>query len=135
MRKIHCILIVLLIFINSNIYSQKKYPDDLPCTEIISQLSYFWQLDSLANNGFRIYALRSLLTCVLAPVNREYLLMKFGQPNRIRENNETVSYIYYCFSSKNMPPEYKGLFDELYVSFTFNKKGNNLISIKHDIFN
>ena len=128
-------ILLLLITLSNKVNGQKKFPDDLPCTKIISQLSYFWQLDSLANNGFRVYAFPDLLDCVLDTVNCDYLLKNFGNPEIIRDNKETFSYLYYCFRRKNMPLKYKGLFDDIYVSFTFDNKSKNLISVKHDIFN
>ena len=43
-------------------YSQKATVDtSRSCLQVANELSYYWKLDSLANNGFRLYTYKKFL--------------------------------------------------------------------------
>jgi hypothetical protein len=92
------------------------------CSDVIKEVSYYWKLDSLANNGYRRCAFRRLLESKLDKISRIFLLEKLGKPNEISDNfNGDTAFIYYCFDSKAMPENYRGAMAVGYISFLFRK--------------
>jgi hypothetical protein len=98
-------------------------------------VSYFWKLDSLANNGFRLYSISSLLRTKIDKINPDFLIENLGKPFQIRKMNGRKEYIYYCFQQRAMPEKYRGLFDNTYLSFKFDENETKLISIEMGVFN
>jgi len=92
-------------------------------------LSYYWKLDSLANNGFRLYAYKNILHCKVDKVARAFLFDKLGKPNKTWKTNKGVDYVYYYYDSKAMPKEFGSPLDCGYISFRFDKYEKYLLSI------
>lgn len=110
--------------------SQKTKPDTSNnCSNTISLISYYWKLDSLANNGFRLYTYRDLLKCKIDKVTRAFLLDRFGKPNTTRKTNHGTEYVYYYYDSKTMPKEFGRPFEAGYISFLFGEYDKYLSSI------
>ena len=109
---------------------QKSTLDTFSTTSsTISRLSYFWKLDSLANNGFRLCSYESILKSKVDTVPISFLLEKLGAPNKIQESNRGVDYIYYYFDYRKMPEGFDAAYACFYISFFFEKNDDYLKSI------
>lgn len=105
-----------------NGFSQKAIVDtSCNCTKVINDLSYYWKLDSLANNGFRLYTYKNLLKCKVDKVYRGLLQDKLGKPNEIRKTNKGMEYVYYYFDILKMPKGYDAPAACWYISFKFDE--------------
>jgi hypothetical protein len=92
------------------------------CSNVIEEISYYWKLDSLANNGFRECAYKKVLKSKLDKISKSFLLEKLGKPNEISENfNGDTAFIYYYFDIKAMPKTYEAPLAVWYISFFFKK--------------
>lgn len=115
----------------SNSYSQKVKADtSQSCSQIINELSYYWKLDTLANNGFRRYTYQKFLGCKLDKIYADVLLIKLGKPNEIRRTNKGTDYLYYFFDMRTMPKNYNAPRMCGYINFKFESDGNYLSSIE-----
>ena len=103
------------------------------CSRIISQISYYWKLDSLTNNGFRLCAYKDILNSKIDKVYRGLLLDKLGRPNATRKTNFGTEYVYYFYDSKAMPEEKERPFECLYISFVFGEFDKYLSSIEEGL--
>lgn len=112
-----------------NVCRGQEKKDSCDCAKVIDELSYYWKLDSLANNGFRFYTYDRFMKCRLEKVYRALLLDKLGHPNEIRKTNKGIEYIYYYYDGKSMPKNFDGPPACWYISFAFgeyDKYANNL---------
>lgn len=126
----------LILFIGVCICSeasgQKRKPDTLPtCSAVADELSYYWKLDSLANNGFRRCAMQRFLTCKIDGISADSLLAKLGKPNRMRRTDQEITCLYYYFDKRTMPKDYDAPMSCAYIRFTFKVSGtgDHLFSI------
>ncbi len=103
------------------------------CTKVISDLSYYWKLDSLANNGFRLCTYKRLLNCRIDKVYRGLLLDKLGKPNTVRKTNYGTEYVYYFYDSKTMSKENERPFECLYISFKFGEYDKYLNAVEEGL--
>ena len=103
------------------------------CSKIINQVSYYWKLDSLANNGFRLCAYKRLLNCRLDKIYRGLLLDKLGKPNTIRKTNYGAEYVYYVYDSKAMPQENERPFECVYITFKFGEYEKYLNGVEEGV--
>lgn len=128
MKITHCF--ILFLFFCKNMNGQKAMPDTSNrSSNVINIVSYYWKLDSLANNGFRLYAYKDLLNSKIDKVYRSFLLEKLGKPNQIRKTNHGVEYIYYYYDSKALTKEHGKPFECGYISFKFGEYDKYLTSI------
>lgn len=112
-------------------YSQKMAADTYcNCTKVISDLSYYWKLDSLANNGFRLYTYDDFLDCKIDKVDRSLLLDKLGRPSEIRKTSDETEYLYYYFDIRTMPRDFEGPAASWYISFRFDENGKYLRKVE-----
>lgn len=100
------------------------------CSQVVSELSYYWKLDSSANNGFRLYTYKKFLDCKPDKIYADVLLTKLGKPNETRKTNKGTEYIYYYFDIKAMPKGYSAPLACWYISFKFENDANYLSSIQ-----
>jgi hypothetical protein len=122
MKSILCIIISLQF--STSTYSQNRpnVKDSMICSKVIEEVSYYWRLDSLANNGFRECAYKKVLKSKLDNISKSFLLEKLGKPNEISENfNGDAAFIYYYFDIKAMPKNYEAPLATWYISFFFRK--------------
>jgi len=129
------VILAIFLFIYKKDFGQSIAPESMNCSKVIEQMSYFWKLDSLANNGFRVYAFRNLLDSKIDSVSGDYLTKNFGKPDTIWRSEVGVSYVYFCFRRKNLPEKSQGLFDDIYISFVFDLTEKKLVSVRHSYFN
>ena len=119
------VCIALGIMFSNVTYSQPRanIKDSLrKCSDIIEEVSYYWKLDSLANNGFRECAYRKVLKSKLDKISKSFLFEKLGKPNQISEKfNGDTEYIYYYFDIMAMPKNYDAPLATWYISFLFRK--------------
>jgi len=118
MRRISIFLIFVTLAVVTHSQAAKK--DTLtPTTKILSHLSYYWKLDSLAGNGFRLYTYNQLLKSRLDNVTKELLVESLGKPNQLRNTNHGTEYVYYYFDIKAMPKDYDAPLACWYIAFQF----------------
>jgi hypothetical protein len=99
------------------------------CSNIAELVSYYWKLDSLANNGFRLYAYNRILNCKIDKLSVSYLLDKLGKPNKVSKTNQGTQFVYYYYDSKAIPSEKNRPFECGYIYFLFDDKKSMLTSI------
>jgi hypothetical protein len=114
-------LFIILIFIASSLNSsaQKEKKDSLLCSEMMNEVSYYWKLDSVPNNGFRYFTYHLFFKCKIDSIDRETLLTRLGNPNSIMETNHGFEYRYYVFDAVKMPKEFVSPLACWYISFNF----------------
>jgi hypothetical protein len=102
--------------------------DSIKCSKVLHNLSYFWKLDSLANNGFRQITLKRLLACALDTISKDFLLEQLGKPNKIWINNHVMEYVYFYYDYNATPKDtdYGFSSDCWYISFKF-KEGEKYL--------
>lgn len=117
-------IIFCLLFSNFT-YSQNRpnFNDSIiTVSRIINDVSYFWKLDSLANNGYRSCASERLLKAKLDKISKAFLLEKLGKPSTISEKfNGDIEYIYYTNDILKMPKNFEAPLATWYVGFLFRK--------------
>lgn len=112
-------------------YSQKIQSDTSRSSlQVANELSYYWKLDSLANNGFRLYTYKKFIDSKPNKMYADILLTKLGKPNETRKTNKGTEYIYYYFDIKTMPKNYRAPKACLYINFKFESDQNYLTSIE-----
>jgi len=114
-------------------YSQKADTSSY-CSNVINTVSYYWRVDSLANNGFRLYAYRDLLKSKIDKVTRTFLQEKLGKPNKVTRTNHGTEYLYYYYDSKEMPKEFGNPFEIGYISFRFGEYDKYLTAMSEGVF-
>jgi hypothetical protein len=116
-------LIIGLIIISQSFacFSQvKDFKYNRTCSDIMNEVSYYWKLDSIPNNGFRFYTYRMFLSSKLDNITRETLLEKLGKPNSLIETNIDIQYRYYYFDIIKMPKDFDAPYSTWFISFNFN---------------
>lgn len=89
------------------------------CTNIINRLSYYWKLDSLGTNGFRLYTFEKILKSHFDNVSRSLILDKLGQPNQIVKSNYGQEYRYYYYDFGRMPKGFDGAPAIYFLTFKY----------------
>lgn len=89
------------------------------CTNVINRLSYYWKLDSLGTNGFRLYTFKKILNSYLDNVSRALILDKLGQPNQIVKSNFGQEYRYYYYDFEKMPKGFDGAPAIYFLTFKY----------------
>lgn len=128
MKLLFCLVIMMCIYTSAHC-QKEKVDSSLSCLQVAGELSYYWKLDSIANNGFRRYTYNRFLNCKLDKIYADVLLNKLGRPNEIRKTNKGTEYLYYYFDIKAMPKNYNAPKACFYISFKFENEGNYLSSI------
>jgi len=127
MRQI--LLSILLLALFQATHAQKFIKDTLPTSKVIKQLSYYWRIDSLAGNGFRLYSVNELLKSKLDTVSKDFLIEQLGKPNELRKTNHGTEYVYYFFDIKAMPKDYDAPLACWYIAFRFKMNEKNASEI------
>lgn len=118
MKKIVIFILCIGFISNSFCQEQKKSVLD-SCANLLDEVAYFWRLDSLAQNGFRLYAYNSILECKFKKVTLSKLLEKLGKPNFTEKTNIGNLYCYYYYDGRHIPKDAGYTQDVGYISFTF----------------
>ena len=107
----------------------KEKSNSQSLAKAITGMSYFWKLDSLANNGYRACSFNRLLNARLDSITVDFLISNFGQPNKIWETNKGKQYVYYCYDHKNIPHEKNNPIECVYISFSFAKNESRFVGV------
>jgi hypothetical protein len=129
-------LILFLISISISAFSQQAESNSKDIASVVNDLSYFWKLDSLANNGFKLCTYNRIIDAKSDSntVSRGFLSNKLGKPNRILTSNKGVEWIYFVLNGKKMTKEYLRTSEEcVYISFLFDKYERYLLFTCSDI--
>lgn len=104
------------------------------CLYIIKNLSYYWQIDSLANNGYRRMVRHHLQNCIVDSTHADTVKKYLGTPSKVTTYSypNQFSYTYY-YDSKNInqekAPNFPGGFDGIILDFDSSSK--KLIEVRH----
>lgn len=123
------LLLILTFYVPTLAFGQKVKKQEVVCSDVIAELSYYWKLDSLGNNGFRRYTYTKFLNCKIDRITKEKLLDNLGKPNRIWDERNGLEYVYHIFDSRAMPKSYDAPYSCKFISFALNRNGD-LISIR-----
>jgi hypothetical protein len=128
------LLIMLILSFSECIHAQKdKSVLSSSTSNTLRIVSYFWKLDSFANNGFRLYAYDRVLASKIDTVSINYLIDKLGKPNQISNTNQGVIYVYYYLDSAKMPKKFGKPFECGYIDFMFDEKTKLLTSMSKGV--
>jgi hypothetical protein len=100
----------------------------------LSQISYYWKLDSTGTNGFRLFAYEPLLKKEnTKDITEELLFEKLGKPNRINKDNGGTVYSYYYFDGSSIPKEAGKTWETFSIIFRFypNSKYVDLVGTEY----
>jgi hypothetical protein len=129
----YILIFLLFICIGSRSYSQVPTQCKDTCGYYFESISYFWKLDSLGTNGYRLQVYRCLATCNKGKITEEVLLQKLGKPNEThRDNKGTIYYIYYFFDGKSIPKEADLARTRMFIFFRFDKGSPYLAAVGDD---
>lgn len=96
--------------------------DSKRCSQLLSKISYFWKLDSLANNGFRAWAGRDLRLCEIDSISEENLLRALGKADKVETVNNLRFLSYRTYDYRRMDAvKWDGPMSIVYIIFTFDK--------------
>ena len=113
-------LIFALGLVFNSFSQEKKENQSDSCAKYLDHVSYFWRLDSLGQNGFRLYTYHYLRDCKFEKLTLSKLFEKLGKPNFVEKTNRGTDYYYYYYDGRYLPKE-AGLMPELlYLIFSFN---------------
>ena len=101
--------------------AQEVYRDSSNISsKILKDISYFWKIDSLGQNGYRLCNYKRILQSNLDGVTLDFLLEKLGKPNFMTKDNSGTYYSYYYFNGRIIPKN-AGFSEELmFISFKVN---------------
>lgn len=107
---------------------EKKESKSVKLSELIEAHAYWWRLDSLANNGYRLCSSDGFLkkNIVIDSVSRDFLVAQFGKPSRIWNTPGTdIIYRYFIYDYKTLSEEQKTkmfFYAAVTLDFTLNEK-------------
>jgi hypothetical protein len=126
MKLFWCLFLTIL---SNNLRAQSTDSSKLRCIDTLKHMSYWWKLDSLANNGYRYETRHRILDCDFKGITKSVLLEVLGSPNEIKKTNKGVDYRYYYFNIKKMPIDYDGSSMILFINFELNENEELILSI------
>lgn len=127
MKHYYAILIAAFAYLNSFSQQNELFHSD-SCRYVLKELSYFWKLDSLANNGFRLYVYERFLRCKLNNITTEELNEKLGKPDKVNHTNNGTEYIYFYYNGDLFRKMPNMLSEQLYLIFRF-KNGSKYLEL------
>jgi hypothetical protein len=128
MKNITILILCIGFFSNSFCQNEAKSGSD-SCVKFLDHVSYFWRLDSLGQNGFRLYAYNILFDCKFEKLTVSKLLEKLGKPNFVEKSTRGTHYCYYYYDGRYLPKEADLTQEVGYLSFTFDSGSNYLSGI------
>jgi hypothetical protein len=125
---------LLLFFILAlPILGKSQQLDSNSTSRLVENYSYFWRLDSLGSNGFRLQTYVSLLKSKIDTLTQETLIKEFGAPNKIWDHlsGKGKTYVYHVLNGSKMPKN-SGYYSLgcTAVCFVFDSEDKYLIAIK-----
>lgn len=122
------VISILTLALVHGAFAQKKHKEPVVSTsKVIKSLSYYWRLDSLANNGFRLYSVDGLFKSKLDTVSKQFLLTNFGKPNEVRNTEYGLQLIYYYVDPLAMPKNINALSTRETIVFIFPPTGEQAV--------
>lgn len=101
------------------------------CSRQIEKLSYYWRIDSLANNGYRREVKDRLRYCIMDSVSENYILDKLGPPTELEEyTNGIKAYCYYYYDYRKIDStKYNGPYGFDFITLDVDNKTKRLVKI------
>ena len=127
-------LMILCVCMSLFSYSQKKSKNQADnCGNFISQVSYFWKLDSLGSNGYRLKVYNGFVNCKFPTLTYNEMINKLGKPNFTRNLASASYFCYYYYDGRIIPKDAGYTSDVGYLSFRFDNDKNFLagVSLEH----
>lgn len=105
------------------------------CLQVIKNVSYYWQIDSLANNGYRRQVWHRLHNCIVDSMYADTVKRYLGTPSKITTYSypSQFSYSYYYYDSKYLDTVKASGFPRGFdgIILFFDKTSQKLIRISH----
>ena len=89
------------------------------CSRILRDVSYYWKLDSLGQNGYRACNYRRFLNCKMDALTSAEVLERLGKPNFTTRNQNAFWYFYYFFDGRIIPQSAGYSEELLFIKFYF----------------
>lgn len=105
MRTIAISIVCLLVHFFVFAQSEKPELSDSCSNSYLNNVFYFWKLDSLGHNGYRLNTFKNILDCKSLQRSIEFVFEKLGKPNKVSEDNSGVYYYYYYLDGSSIPKE------------------------------
>jgi hypothetical protein len=131
----HFVITAFLFFISSVCISQKSTVGKrLKLSEIIQINSYYWQLDSLAGNGYRLCCCSEFVKSEQDSISTDYLVKYLGKPNHTQEDFKWYIYRYFAFDYKEVAPKMKQrlFYGIVSLDFYFDINNNKFLGVKEN---
>jgi len=95
-------------------------------------VGYFWRLDSLGINGFRLLASDKILNSQVDSIEKNFLFEELGKPNQIWEKpfGDGVLYVYHTYDVSKLPKDFDAPLACGYIAFLFIPGSKYLKSIE-----
>jgi hypothetical protein len=110
-----------------SMHGEKITLEPITSSKLINYVSYYWKIDTLANNGYRKEVKKHFLNCILDSVSYEYVLEKLGKSEW--GENDTLRLSYYYYNTLNMSEKYKSNPIKDKIFFIFNPITKRLSNI------
>ena len=101
----------------------------------IEYFSYYWQYDSLGNNGFRRLALKYLTMAKKYNVDYDFVIKNFGSGisnGKFKSNKDHLYLVYYIYNTSVMAKEYQHYKIKQLAIFQFNPDTKKMINVRLD---
>jgi hypothetical protein len=118
-----CCFLVTILLLQINGIAQKKKLVREYCSEVMSELSFFWKIDSLGSNGFRLYTYKRILDSKLDSITKQDLVAKLGKPSFIGKTTTDSTYIYIYFDPRKAAIGRDVSAAVFYIDFEFKNHG------------
>ena len=101
------------------------------CKDFLKNVSYFWKLDSLGQNGYRVCVYNGFLKCKFDKITLTELYERLGKPNYVSKDNSGTYYCYYYYDGITLPKESGYTPDVGILKFMFEPNNPYLKSVGH----
>ncbi len=129
----YILLIKLSVLLTLNVSSQPKVDLSNDCSNRMAMVSYYWKIDSIGTNGYRLCAFNQLIDCNLSDVTKLILFQNLGRPNKVDNDETGVYYIYYIFNGPEIPKSANLVSERISIVFPLRKEAKYVSKAFKDI--
>jgi hypothetical protein len=128
----HFVITAFLFFIwSAGIGQNSAVGKRLKLSEVIQINSYYWQLDSLAGNGYRLCCCNEFVKSEQDSISSAYLIKYLGKPSETLKDINTFIYRYFAFDYKEVAPKRNErlFYGVISLDFHFDIKNNRFLGV------
>ena len=106
------------------------------CTQVLTELSAGWKLDSLSGNGFRDKIHEKVQNCKIDSVAMDFVQTKLGKPNKTTEDvaRYFLRYEYYNCTKLDTLRSHSRRYGIDFLEFIFDKSSKKLVGISRGFY-